>query len=122
MEIHLRSLILRWGASSCEDPFCGHEYTIRIVDKFEGEEGPVTGRVNHGTHKIELSSELPKSQLEEVFLHEVGHCLLYHGGHESDQRVRAKIERENTLDVFANGLYNLGVGEFLLKKARKGSQ
>jgi len=103
-------------------PICGHEYSIRIVDEFEGEEGHVTGRVNHALLQIEISSGLPESQREEVLLHEIGHCFLYHCGHENDYRVAEKIKRENTLDVFANGLYALGVGEFLLKKAKKGGK
>ncbi len=100
-------------------PICGHWYTIRIVDEFEGEGQNLTGRVNHGTHEIEISSKLPTSQMEEVLIHEVGHCFLYHYGHESDQRAKARIERENTLDAFANGLYALGVGAFLIEKAKK---
>lgn len=102
-------------------PICGHCYSIRIVDKFEGEGNPaISGRVNHETHEIELSSKLVKTQMEEVLLHEVGHCFFYHHGHENDGRLQARIQRENILDLFANGYGSLGAGEFLLKKAKKG--
>ncbi len=93
---------------------CGHEYEIVYVDDFRGEEEKLIGRVIHGHHIIEIRDSLPQSQKIETLLHEIGHCILWHYGHNSEE-----IRGENVIDAFANGLFELGVGEFLLEKAKK---
>jgi hypothetical protein len=55
---------------------------------------------------------MPESQQKETLLHEIGHAILYHHGHEY---MDAK-QKEAILDAFANGLYNMGVAEFLMEE------
>ena len=91
---------------------CGHDYTIEFVDGFKGEEKHLLGRVFHDKQKIEILEEMPVSQTLETFLHEVGHCILWHYGHNSEE-----ITVEDAIDVFSCGMYNMGVGKFLFDLA-----
>ncbi len=95
-------------------PICGHEYEIVYVDDFRGEAEKLIGRVLHGHHIIEIRDSLPQSQKIETILHEIGHCILWHQGHLGEE-----LTSEAAVAAFANGLFNLGVGEFLLEKAKK---
>jgi len=93
---------------------CGHDYSINYVDGFKGEGENLLGRVQHGKHIIEIREDIPHSQRIETLIHEIGHCILWHYGHNSDE-----IKGENAIDAFANALYNLGVGDFIIDKAKE---
>lgn len=96
---------------------CGHDYNIVLVDNFKdfGETRDLLGLALFSQRVIALRSDLRVDQLEETLIHEIGHCILYHCGHHNSLTVR----REDLLDAFGSGFSLLGVGEFLLKKAKR---
>ena len=52
---------------------CGHVYKVMIVDHELIESN--CGEVNRARNTIKLRNDLPKSQLEESFIHEVLHVI-----------------------------------------------
>jgi hypothetical protein len=68
---------------------CGIPYRIEIVDRIEDNSG-LMGRIYEDTARILLRKGLSKEKLEQTFVHEITHGILWETGIESkivDDRV-----------------------------------
>tara|TARA_R100000742_G_C4277536_1_gene99516 strand:- start:15 stop:335 length:321 start_codon:yes stop_codon:yes gene_type:complete len=92
----------------------GHDYKI-VLDPLEDKAEP--GKILYGQHLVELNvilinSNIEQSRKEETLIHEVLHSIHYNSGLEHDER---------QIEAISNGLFQLGVGDYLWKKAQKKS-
>lgn len=90
----------------------GHKYII-CVDKLEMEE---PDRELYGRHLVKdniilINSDIEESRKQETLIHEVLHAIHYNCGLEHNER---------HIEAVSNGLFQLGIGEFLWKKSQKG--
>jgi hypothetical protein len=90
----------------------GHDYSVKFMDgEKAGEEGKyLFGMNNPRTCEIFLDEKLVTSRRNETFLHEVIHVILVNNGCDHD---------EGLIESLSNGFHQLGVGEYLWKKANK---
>ena len=90
----------------------GHDYTVNLVDSKTTSDGKMLlGNHDARTCTINLDREMSTTRTRETFLHEVIHVILTNAGMQSHDEV--------VIDATANGLLQLGVGEFLWKKLKK---
>lgn len=91
---------------------CGHDYKIEFVPNFRGEDGgPYSGEIRYAERYIGVDSAMKRDVIEETLLHEILHGIIWHSNKKTDHN-------EQAIQAIANGLYQLGVGKFLLDKAR----
>tara|TARA_R100000458_G_C8021962_1_gene81296 strand:- start:59 stop:358 length:300 start_codon:yes stop_codon:yes gene_type:complete len=89
----------------------GHQYKI-LVQELEAIEA---SKVLYGQHLVEhniilINENIDQSRKEETLIHEVLHAIHYNTGLEHSER---------TIEAISNGLFQLGIGEYLWKKAQK---
>ena len=89
----------------------GHNYDI-VIKPLEHKE---RGKVLYGRHSVRentilINEEVTHSRQVETLIHEVLHAIYFNCGLEHDERV---------IDSLSNGLYQLGVGDYLWKKTKK---
>jgi len=95
---------------------CGHNYKIVFVPHFKGADGTeYCGEIRYVERFIGIDSAMKKDVIEESLIHEILHGIIYH----SNQRTN---HNEQAIQAISNGLYQLGVGKYLLEKAKGGSQ
>tara|TARA_B100000029_G_scaffold206875_1_gene204627 strand:+ start:522 stop:830 length:309 start_codon:yes stop_codon:yes gene_type:complete len=90
----------------------GHNYIIILEELCAGEQD----KVLYGRHLVEdniilINSKIEKSRQQETLIHEILHSIHYNCGLEHDER---------TIEAISNGLFQLGIGDYLWKKAQKG--
>lgn len=93
---------------------CGHEYKVFIefVDNMKREDDPMFfGQVRVSTGVIRLWPRAKRDVQEESLIHEIIHAILTHSNSRS-------AHDEQVVGAIAGGLYQLGVGKFLWKKAK----
>ena len=91
----------------------GHEYEILVTElKHENPRKELYGRHLVRNSEILINSKINKERQVETLIHEVIHAILVNAGHEHD---------EGIIDALSNGLFQLGVGGYLWKKAQKKS-
>tara|TARA_R100001594_G_scaffold131372_1_gene170950 strand:- start:377 stop:670 length:294 start_codon:yes stop_codon:yes gene_type:complete len=91
----------------------GHNYTIDCLDlQHEDSSKELYGRHLVRNSEILINNKINKERQEETLIHEVIHAILVNAGHEHD---------EGIIDALSNGLFQLGVGDYLWKKAQKKS-
>lgn len=89
----------------------GHRYTIKVEDGLKTDNGKMLlGYHDARVAEIVLDKGMIQSRKVETMLHEVLHVILTNSGNKHD---------ESMIDSIANGLHQLGVGDFLWKKAKK---
>jgi len=90
----------------------GHNYKVNLVESKTMENGKMLlGNHDARTCTINLDKGMSKSRTQETFLHEVVHVILTNAGMQNHDEV--------VIDATANGLLQLGVGDFLWKKLKK---
>lgn len=83
----------------------GHRGTVSYMDppelkaKLGGEEG--MGYYDHSKHAIYLSSAIQGTELEQTYLHELCHCILFSAGYGEYS------EDENFVDLFSELFYQV---------------
>ena len=92
----------------------GHQYSI-VVDNLENEERVKDGNILYGRHLVEhniilINQDIEQSRKEETLIHEVLHAIYFNCGLKHE---------EKTIEAVSNGLFQLGVGDYLWKKAKK---
>ena len=91
----------------------GHLYKIAELPlKHEDEDKELYGRHLVKENIILINSDIETSRKYETLIHEVLHAIHYNTGLEHDER---------TIDAISNGLFQLGIGEYLWKTSRKQS-
>jgi len=89
----------------------GHTYKIKVARGLESEDGRMLlGYHDARVAEIVLDKEMIQSRKVETMLHEVLHVILTNTGNKHD---------EGMIDSIANGLHQLGVGDYLWKKAKR---
>ena len=89
----------------------GHEYEILVTElKHENPRKELYGRHEVKENIIYINDEIAASRMQETLIHEVLHAIFYNTGLEHDER---KIE------AISNGLFQLGIGDYLWKKSEK---
>ena len=88
---------------------CGHFYQIKLVDDLKTEDGKqkAWGRLNNNLQIIELEKDVSVSRLSEALLHEILHAI--------DCSIDCGLN-EQRVQILANCLCQLGVGEHLVGK------
>ena len=86
----------------------GHNYKINFVDEMKVEGGSIMGVHNCRDCTINIDKELTQSRKKETLIHEILHAVLTNAGFQEQD--------EHYIDTIANGLFQLGVGDFLWKK------
>ena len=89
----------------------GHHYTVLCEDlRHEDDSKELYGRhlVRHS--EILINSQIDETRQQETLIHEILHAILINAGHEHN---------EGMIDAISNGLHQLGVGDYLWKKAKK---
>lgn len=97
---------------------CGHDYKVIIefVDGMKREDDKMYfGHIRISTGRISIFPRARRSVQEESLIHEVIHAIIAHG------HSKGQIE-EGVVQAIAGGLYQLGVGKFLWKKAKPKNQ
>ena len=91
---------------------CGHDYKIKFVPHFKGKDGKeYCGEIDYSNRFIGIDSSMRKGVIEETLLHEVIHGIMWHTNKKTDHN-------EQAVQAISNGLYQLGVGKFLMEKAK----
>ena len=91
----------------------GHKYDIMVLPlEHEDNNKELYGRHLVKENTILINQDIHKSRKEETLIHEILHAIFYNYGLE---------HKENEIDAISNGLFQLGIGEFLWKKAQKKS-
>ena len=90
----------------------GHNYIIVLDELSSGKDN----RVLYGRHLVEdniilINSKIEKSRQQETLIHEILHSIHFNCGLEHDERA---------IEAISNGLFQLGIGDYLWKKAQKG--
>ena len=89
----------------------GHEYTIQektLTSKDETKN--LFGHHLIQDNVIFINKDIELSRKKETLIHEVLHAVFYNRGVTHD---------ESLIETLSNGLYQLGIGEYLWKKAKK---
>ena len=90
----------------------GHNYNVNLVESKTTSDGKMLlGHHDTRTCTINLDGGMSKTRTQETFLHEIVHVILTNAGMQDHD--------ETMIDATANGLLQLGVGEFLWKKLKK---
>ena len=91
----------------------GHDYKIiEIPLKHEDGSKELYGRHLVKENVILINKDIAESRKKETLIHEVLHAIFYNTGLEHDER---------QIEAISNGLFQLGVGEYLWKKSQKKS-
>lgn len=91
----------------------GHPYEILVSDlKHEDPTKELYGRHEVRENIIYINDTIAPSRMEETLIHEVLHAIFYNTGLEHD---------EKQIEAISNGLYQLGIGDYLWKKSEKQS-
>ena len=90
-----------------------HPYEI-LTSKLEHED---RNKELYGRHLVKenvilINEDIAPSRIKETLIHEVLHAIFYNTGLEHNER---------QIEAISNGLFQLGVGEYLWKKAQKKS-
>jgi hypothetical protein len=88
----------------------GHKYTIIENDKLEHDGKMLLGMHDARNCEIRLDKNLIHSRKMETLIHEIVHVVLTNAGHEHN---------EDWIDGVANGLHQIGVGEYIWKQLKK---
>jgi Zn-dependent peptidase ImmA (M78 family) len=91
----------------------GHNYTV-ICENLTHED---SSKELYGRHLVKhsqilINNQIDDSRQKETLIHEILHAVLVNAGHDHD---------EGLIDAISNGFHQLGVGEYLWKKAQKKS-
>jgi Zn-dependent peptidase ImmA (M78 family) len=91
----------------------GHEYTIEERTLKASD----STKELYGSHLVKdnvifINKDIAQSRRRETLIHEVLHAVFYNRGIEHD---------EPLIETLSNGLHQLGIGDYLWKKARKKS-
>ena len=90
----------------------GHNYVINEVPETVREDGKLLlGVHNVKDCTINIDKEMKHTRKVETLLHEVIHVILTNTGCEHNER---------TIDALANGMLQLGIGEYVWKKVKNG--
>lgn len=85
----------------------GHVYSVRITSVTDEAKGSNNwGRTYHGKGKILIDKEISQTKKEEVFIHELVHCVEHFVDSDS---------KESHVTRFSNGLYQVLKDNKLLK-------
>lgn len=89
----------------------GHPYEI-LFDKLTHEDNrkELYGRHLVKENVILINEEIAHSRQQETLVHEILHAIFYNTGLKHDERI---------IEALSNGLHQLGVGDYLWKKAKK---
>tara|TARA_R100000664_G_C2756038_1_gene143831 strand:+ start:1775 stop:2080 length:306 start_codon:yes stop_codon:yes gene_type:complete len=89
----------------------GHNYSIKTMkNQTTGKEGNMLlGRHDVKECEIYLDEDMTHSRTVETFMHEILHVILTNTGNSHD---------EGLIDGVSNGLLQLGVADYLWKKAK----
>ena len=91
----------------------GHEYKIiELPLEHEDSSKELYGRHLVKENVILINDSIHESRKKETLIHEVLHAIFYNYGLE---------HKENLIDAISNGLFQLGVGDFLWKTSKKQS-
>ena len=91
----------------------GHLYKIvELPLTHEDESKELYGRHMVKDNIILINQEIHESRKQETLIHEVLHAIFYNYGLE---------HKEGLIDAISNGLFQLGVGEYLWKTSKKQS-
>jgi Zn-dependent peptidase ImmA (M78 family) len=91
----------------------GHDYSILELSlEHEDSSKELYGRHLVKENLILINKDIHDSRKKETLMHEILHALFYNYGLEHD---------ESKIDAISNGLFQLGVAEFLWKKSQKKS-
>ena len=89
----------------------GHLYKIAELPlKHEDDTKELYGRHLVKENVILINSEIDISRKYETLVHEILHAICYNTWLEHDER---------QIDALSNGLFQLGIGEYLWKKSQK---
>lgn len=91
---------------------CGHKYSVKFVkDLTDGSgEHHVWGRIHCGRQEIEIEDNQSNSRMSEAITHEVLHAI------QSSMHVGLD---ELGIEILANALHQLGVGNHLLESLQE---
>ena len=87
----------------------GHQYKITFVEEMKVNGGVALGMHDAKKCEIKIDKDIVLSRKKETLLHEVIHVILTNAGFQEQD--------EHYIDTLANGFLQLGVGDFLWKKA-----
>ena len=105
MEFSKKYILIK-VVSQSQVKVCGHLLDVVLVDGLYDKEGcHAWGRFNAELQRIELESNQPSSKLSETLLHEVIHAI--------ESSIDVGLD-EMGVQVLANSLNQLGIGEYLL--------
>jgi|9_EtaG_2_1085328.scaffolds.fasta_scaffold00040_32 Zn-dependent peptidase ImmA (M78 family) len=91
----------------------GHDYKIiELPLEHEDKSKELYGRHMVKENIILINEDIHKSRKEETLIHEILHAIFFNYGLNHDERV---------IDAISNGLFQLGIGEFLWKTSKKQS-
>tara|TARA_Y100000361_G_scaffold120859_1_gene112642 strand:+ start:209 stop:529 length:321 start_codon:yes stop_codon:yes gene_type:complete len=91
----------------------GHDYKIiELPLQHEDESKELYGRHMVKENIILINEDIHKSRKEETLIHEILHAIFFNYGLNHDERV---------IDAISNGLFQLGVGDYLWKTSKKQS-
>ena len=90
----------------------GHNYIIVLKDLSNNDKNNIL----YGRHMVEeniilINKNIEESRQKETLIHEILHSIHYNCGLEHD---------EKTIEALSNGLFQLGIGDYLWEKAQKG--
>jgi len=89
----------------------GHNYTIMITPlEHEDDDKELYGRHLVKNNIILINEEIDDSRQKETLVHEVLHAICYNTGLEHSERM---------IEALSNGLFQLGVADYLWRKAQK---
>ena len=89
----------------------GHNYKIiELPLEHEDEGKELYGRHMVKDNIILINKDIEQSRKLETFIHEILHAIHYNTGLEHDERA---------IEAISNGLFKLGVGDYLWKKSQK---
>jgi len=89
----------------------GHLYKIvELPLEHEDNDKELYGRHLVKDNIILINESIEKSRKLETLIHEILHAICYNTGLEHDER---------QIEALSNGLFQLGIGEYLWKKSQK---
>ena len=95
---------------------CGHDYKIKFVPHFRGKDGEeYCGEIRYTERFIGIDSAMRKDVIEETLIHEILHGIIYHSNKRTDHN-------EQSIQAISNGLYQLGIGKYLMEKVNGGKK
>ena len=91
----------------------GHDYRIiELPLQHEDESKELYGRHMVKENIILINEDIHPSRKEETLVHEILHAIFFNYGLEHEERL---------IDAISNGLFQLGVGDYLWKTSKKQS-